>query len=322
MPEQFRVAIIGASGYTGGELMRLVYLHPHLQLAYCYSQTYAGQSIAAVHPDLFFLQDMHFTDTFSTEVDALFLAVSHGAARPFLEKHSIPQDLPVIDLSRDFRLERNQFTYGLPEAFAEQIQTAHRVANPGCFATAIQLALLPLAAEGLLTSPIHIYAITGSSGAGKSLKETTHFTWRYGNVSVYAPFNHPHLPEIEATLQTLQSTPLPEINFIPMRGNFTRGIYATLYLEAPSSPELMQALYYQFYKNKPFVFLSDTIPSIKEVVNTNYALLHLHQSGNKLMIISVIDNLLKGAAGQAIQNLNLMLNLPETTGLMLKPSAY
>jgi len=322
MGKRYRVAIIGASGYTGGELLRLLNLHPNMEITYCYSTTYAGQPVTAVHSDLFSLSELTFTDNFHTDVDGIFLAVSHGAAREFLAAHAIPETIPVVDLSRDFRLARDHFVYGLPEAFRKDIETSRRVANPGCFATAIQLALLPLAREGLLHSAVHIHAITGSTGAGKSLTETTHFTWRHSNVSIYSPFAHPHLPEIEATLRSLQYTSIPEINFIPMRGNFTRGIYATVYMEKPAPLATVQKVFRSYYQSEPFVFLVDTLPSVKQVVNTNYAVLYLTEVKNKLLIVSAIDNLLKGASGQALQNMNLMLELPETAGLELKSIGY
>ena len=322
MGKRYRIAIIGASGYTGGELIRLLQLHPELEIVYCYSTNYAGQPVTAVHPDVLPVSQITFTDTFHTDVDGIFLAVSHGAAREFLAAHAIPETIPIVDLSRDFRLARDEFVYGLPEAFRTEIGQSRRVANPGCFATAIQLALLPLAKEGLLRSTVHIHAVTGSTGAGKALSETTHFTWRYSNVSIYKPFDHPHLPEIEATLGMLQSTPVPELNFIPMRGNFTRGIYATVYMEKPAPLATVQKVFRSYYQSEPFVFLLDTLPSVKQVVNTNYAVLYLTEVKNKLLIVSAIDNLLKGASGQALQNMNIMLGLPETAGLELKSIGY
>ncbi len=325
MSTKYRVAIIGASGYTGGELIRLITLHPQMEVAYYYSQQYAGQSVASVHSDLFYLSDHLFTDSFNTDVDGVFLAVSHGAAKTFLEAHPIPAELPVVDLSRDFRLQRfgnDAFVYGLPEAFRSVIQTARRVANPGCFATAIQLALLPLVQERLLKAPVHIHAITGSSGAGKALSETTHFTWRHANVSIYQPFQHPHLAEIQETLRFFQSGSIPPLYFIPMRGNFTRGIYATLYTETSLSTTEAQNLFEQFYEHEPFVHVVNTVPSVKQVVNTNHALIYVTVAQNQLLVVSTIDNLLKGAAGQAVQNMNLMLGLPETSGLYLKSIGY
>ncbi len=322
MGKKYRMAIIGASGYTGGELIRLIHQHPQMEIAYCYSQQFAGQSIASVHSDLFFLDHLAFTDAFHTDVDGIFLAVSHGAAREFLAIHPVPDSIPVVDLSRDFRLSRESFAYGLPEVYKETIQQSRRIANPGCFATAIQLGLLPLAMHELLNAPVHIQAITGSTGAGKSLTETTHFTWRHANVSIYSPFQHPHLAEIQATLSSIQSTALPEILFIPMRGNFTRGIYATIYMEAPASSDKLTQIFEDYYQSSPFVSIATQIPSVKEVVNTNYARIYLNVIEGKLLIVSAIDNLLKGASGQAVQNMNLMLGLPETSGLILKSIGY
>ncbi|NOX38335.1 MAG: N-acetyl-gamma-glutamyl-phosphate reductase [Calditrichaeota bacterium] len=319
---KIQVGIAGASGYVGGELLRLLLHHPMIHIRFLFSRGHAGQPVSAVHPDLLGECDLLFTDQWQPDVDVLFLALGHGVSRAFLTDHPVSPHTRIIDLSRDFRPPQDDglFVYGLPEWNRERIQQAQRVANPGCFATAIQLGLLPLAANQLLEFPIHVQAITGSTGAGKGLKATTHFTWRAQNVTVYQPFEHPHLPEIQATLREVQTGTAPELYFIPMRGNFTRGIYAVLYTRFLSSGAF--DLFRDYYAEHPFVHLTPQIPDLKSVINTNKAILHVQQKGDQLLVISTIDNLLKGAAGQAVQNMNLMFGWPETLGLRMKAVAY
>ncbi len=322
---KIRAAIVGASGYTGGELLRLLLHHPQVEIVSAYSRQYAGEPVHRVHPDLLGETDLLFSATVDPEVEVVFLSLGHGVSRTFLREHPFPGEVKLIDLSRDFRLpspENPDFVYGLPELQRELIRRANRVANPGCFATAIQLALLPLAANQLLPAEVHIHAITGSTGAGKEMRPTTHFTWRHNNLSVYNPFTHPHLPEIERTLRQLQPRLHPKLRFVPYRGNFTRGIFATLYLKCELPGERVQEMYREYYQTHPFVWLSPENPDLKQVLNTNRAILYLEKHGDLLLVVSAIDNLLKGASGQAVQNMNLMFGLPETSGLQLKAVAF
>ncbi|MCC6584156.1 MAG: N-acetyl-gamma-glutamyl-phosphate reductase [Chitinophagales bacterium] len=316
--------IIGAAGYTGGELIRILLNHPKTEIYFCYSRSQAGKKISDIHNDLLGDTDLVFTNEINQGVDVLFLCLPHGEASTFLANNSFPPSTKIIDLSNDFRLKENagEFVYGLPELNKDNIKQAVKIANPGCFATAIQLALLPLAAKKLLQSEIHISAITGSTGAGVSLSETSHFTWRNNNVSVYKPFTHQHLGEINESLVQLQNTFTESINFIPYRGDFTRGIIATIYIDTDKSIEESTVIYQQFYNAEPFVFISEKTIDLKQVINTNKCLLYLEKNGNKLMIISIIDNLVKGASGQAVQNMNLMFGFEENEGLNLKSVAY
>jgi len=316
------VGIIGGAGYTAGELIRLLLRHPQVEITFVQSNSQAGKAIHEVHPDLlgeislFFLGKPHFN------VDLLFLCQGHERAAGWVEAHKTQLgDTALIDLSRDFRLSED-WCYGLPELNLESLRQSRRIANPGCFATALQLALLPLASRAMLQHPVHIQAITGSTGAGQQLSPTGHFSWRAGNVSVYKAFQHQHLPEIQRSLLQLQEEELPPLYFVPVRGNFTRGIFATLYTQWPGGLEEARALYQDFFAEAPFVHLSDANPTLKQVLNTNKAMLHLELHQGQLFIVSIIDNLLKGAAGQAVQNLNIMQEWPETCGLQLKPSAF
>lgn len=323
-----KVSIVGGTGYTAGELLRILLNHPNVEIESVISSTSVGMPIIQIHRDLLGETDLCFTDTINNP-DLIFLCLGHGLSRMFLDQNEVPETCKIIDLGNDFRNEPNyagrNFVFGLCELNKEKIRTAHSVANPGCFATTIMLALLPLASANLLIDDIHIHAITGSSGAGKKPAETTHFSYRDNNLSVYKPFSHQHLQEICSTLRSAGNTKLPQINFVPMRGDFTRGIFASVYTKWNASMTESEAisLYKEFYRaSSHFVFVSDTPVSLKEVVNTNKGLLHIALHNGYIHITSVIDNLLKGASGQAIQNMNLMFGLDETTGLKLKASAF
>jgi N-acetyl-gamma-glutamyl-phosphate reductase len=322
-----KAGIIGGSGYTGGELIRLLLGHPGVSLDFVYSTTRAGKPLHGAHPDLLGQTRQCFTDQVNREADVVFLCLGHGNSGKFLEEWSFGPKTRIIDLSNEFRLSGGasaggrEFTYGLPELQKEAIAKARDIANPGCFATAIQLALLPLAAAGRLDHPVHVHALTGSTGAGASLSETSHFSWRNDNVSWYKPFTHQHLGEIEQTLKGLQPT-VGEVFFLPVRGNFSRGIFATAYTAFEGTPGEARELFESYYQDAPFTWVSDTPPSLKQVVNTNAAHLHLHLHQGTLLVTSVIDNLLKGASGQAVQNMNLMFGLPEEAGLGLKAIGF
>jgi N-acetyl-gamma-glutamyl-phosphate reductase len=325
---KIKVGIAGGAGYTGGELLRILVNHPEVEILCVHSNSNAGNPIADIHTDLYGDTDLKFTDTLSQDIDVLFLCVGHGDAKKFLDSNQINPGIKIIDLSQDFRLNKNaqfasrKFVYGLPELNREEITTANNIANPGCFATSIEIGLLPLAAKGLLNSEIHISATTGSTGAGQSLAATSHFTWRNNNLSVYKAFEHQHLNEIGETLTALQSGFDQTINFIPQRGDFTRGILAAIYLESDLTLEEATKIYQDFYAGHPFTHVSKKNIDLKQVVNTNKALVHLEKHGNKLFIISMIDNLLKGASGHAVQNMNLMFGIEETMGLRLKAAAF
>ena len=322
------VGIIGGAGYTAGELIRLLVHHSKVNINFVYSTSNAGNKISFVHQDLIGTTNMSFTDTINAKVDLVFLCLGHGNSKAFLTENKFSAKTKIIDLSNDFRLKNDQefdnlsFVYGLPELQKEAIQKAQNIANPGCFATALQLALLPLAQHGLLHNDVHINAVTGATGAGTSLSKTTHFTWRDNNFSCYKPFTHQHLGEIHQTMQQLQNGFDAEIHFMPNRGNFSRGIFATLYTTFEGSLEEAEILYNSFYKDAAFTFVSDHQVHLKQVVNTNKCLLHLHKHENKLLITSSIDNLLKGASGQAIQNMNLMFGFEEAEGLQLKATFF
>lgn len=317
-----KVGIIGGSGYTGGELIRLVLHHPALALDFVYSTTRPGTPLHHTHADLLGAGAPNFTSDINPEVDVVFLCVGHGKSIAFLDQNQFSEKTILIDLSNDFRLsadaqyQKFNFVYGLPENQKEEIENANAIANPGCFATAIQLALLPLAKNGKITAPIHVNATTGSTGAGVGLSSTGHFSWRNNNFSWYKPFTHQHLGEIEETLGN------PKLYFLPQRGNFTRGIFASCYTPFDGSLKDAEAMYKDFYNSHPFTHVSDKELTLKQVVNTNHCALHLHQYEDQLLVTSVIDNLLKGASGQAIQNLNLMMGWEEDLGLQLKASAF
>ena len=320
------VGIIGGSGYTGGELIRLVLQHPALKLSFVYSTTRSGKSLNSVHQDLLGSASLDFTDSIESDIDILYLCLGHGNSKTFLKEHSFSDKTIIIDLGNDFRLEADQafegrnFVYGLPELQKEKIENSKSIANPGCFATAIQLALLPLANQNLINSPVHINATTGSTGAGVGLNTTSHFSWRNNNLSWYKPFTHQHLGEIHQSLEQLD-TP-SEIYLIPQRGDFTRGIFTTLYTSFEGSLEEAKKYYHTFYALHPFTQISEQEVSLKSVINTNYCFIHLYKYQNKLLITSVIDNLVKGASGQAIQNTNLIMGWEENLGLNLKASIF
>lgn len=323
-----RVGIIGGAGYTGGEACRLLINHPNVELVYVHSTSNGGNYLYEVHSDLLGDTEMKFSNDFTTDVDVMFLCVGHGDARKFLEANKIPQSVKIIDLSQDFRLKDKssfgdrKFTYGLSEAYKDSVQAATNIANPGCFATALQLGMLPLAATHNLNAEVHVSAITGSTGAGQSLSQTSHFSWRLSNMSTYKCFTHQHLLEIGETVTTLQPSFDKDINFIPYRGDFARGIIASIYVDSELSAEDAVKLYKNYYADAPFVTVSDKPIHLKQVVNSNKCLLHVTKHGNKLLITSIIDNLLKGASGQAVQNMNLMFGLDEMTGLKLKTLAF
>jgi len=328
-----RVGIIGGAGYTGGELLRILINHPNAVIAFVHSNSNAGNYIYEAHTDLFGDTDLKFSgnEVLTSPIagiDVLFLCVGHGDARRFLEAHPVDKSVKIIDLSQDFRLNTNNslgeaaFVYGLPELNREQIKTAENIANPGCFATGLQLAMLPLAKKGLLNTEVHISATTGSTGAGQGLSPTSHFSWRNNNLSVYKAFGHQHLKEIRQSIQELQPDFDKEINFIPYRGNFPRGIMASIYLDCDLSQEEAEQLYEEYYHEHPFTHVSKKNIDLKQVVNTNKCLLHIEKHGSKLLILSVVDNLLKGASGQAVQNMNLLFGLEETAGLRLKGQGF
>ncbi|HXH17521.1 MAG TPA: N-acetyl-gamma-glutamyl-phosphate reductase [Chitinophagales bacterium] len=319
--------VVGAAGYTGGELLRLLLHHPDAEIAFAHSNSQAGKFIYEVHTDLIGDTGLRFTGKMA-QADVLFLCTSHNDSGKFLETNTIDAKTKIIDLSQDFRLKPNNmfngrsFVYGLPELNRDEIRKADNVANPGCFATAIQLGLLPLAKNKLLKDDIHVSATTGSTGAGQSPSQTTHFTWRHGNVSTYKVFEHQHLAEISQSLKQLQDDFTGNVNFIPHRGNFTRGILASIYTNTTINLDEALSLYKKYYASHPFVHISHAPLDVKQVVNTSKCLLHLEKHGEKLFITSIIDNLLKGASGQAVQNMNLMFGLDETAGLKLKASYF
>ncbi|MDZ7268180.1 MAG: N-acetyl-gamma-glutamyl-phosphate reductase [candidate division KSB1 bacterium] len=320
-----KVGIAGASGYTGGELLRLLLHHPAVEVRCAHSRHHAGKPVAEVHGDLLGETALQFSAEMAEDLDLLFLCLGHGESARYLREQPLPAGLRIIDFSQDHRLTQipdHGFVYGLPELQRAAIARARRVANPGCFATAIQLALLPLAQHGLLRGEIHVSAITGSTGAGQALSETSHFSWRSNNVQVYKPFQHQHLAEIYQGLKLLQPIGEAQINFLPFRGNFTRGILGALYLDCDLSLAQACELYAEYYATHPCVRLSRKTPDLKQVVNTNHCVLYLEKHGSKLFLTSVIDNLLKGASGQAVQNMNLMFGWDEMLGLRLKAVAY
>lgn len=322
------IGIIGGSGYTAGELIRILMFHPNAKLDFVYSTTNAGKPLSVAHHDLLGDIEMNFTDTINPNVDVVFLCLGHGKSISFLENNQFSDATKIIDLGNDFRLVKDKdfngksFVYGLPELNKADIKNAQYIANPGCFATAIQLALLPLAADGLLSEDVHINATTGSTGAGVGLAATSHFSWRNNNFSHYKVFEHQHLGEINQSIKQLQADYTDELIFVPNRGDFPRGIFATLYTKSEESLEDLVAKYEAFYADQPFVTVTTTNINMKQVVQTNKCIISLLKKGNRLLITSTIDNLLKGASGQAVQNMNLMFGLEETTGLHLKPCGF
>lgn len=320
-----KVGIIGGAGYTAGELIRILLNHPDAEIVFVNSSSNAGNRLSAVHEGLIGETDMVFTDRLPLDtIDVLFFCTAHGDTRKFMEANTLPEGLKVIDLSMDYRLEAddNPFIYGLPELNRRAICKSRYVANPGCFATAIQLALLPLARNLMLNDDVYVNAITGSTGAGVKPGATTHFSWRNNNLSIYKPFTHQHLPEIMQSLKHLQSSFDHDINFIPYRGDFPRGIFATAVVKNAVDIDELYRIYREYYEADSFVHVVEEQIDLKQVVNTNKCLLHLEKHGDKLLVVSCIDNLLKGASGTAVHNMNLLFNLKETTGLILKPSGF
>lgn len=327
-----RVGILGSAGYTGGELIRLLLCHPQVQIVFANSESNAGRYVWEVHEGLMGETELKFTDQLPfADVDVVFFCFGHGKSRAFLQEHEIPSDVKIIDLAQDFRIHGDHdFVYGLPEMSREEIRNCRHLANPGCFATCIQLGLLPLAKAGLLGNDVCVNAITGSTGAGQKPSDSTHFSWRNDNISIYKVFSHQHLHEIRQSLGELSPSEVGSVDFIPYRGCFARGIFCTEVVKfcgeegSATNPDAQQleSLYREYYKDAAFTFYSGRDLDLKQVVNTNKALVHVEKFGNKAVITSVIDNLLKGAVGQAVQNMNLMFGLDEKTGLMLKASAF
>ena len=328
--ERVRVGILGAAGYTGGELIRVLLNHPNAELIFANSGSNAGNLISDVHEGLTGDTDLRFTDAMPfEEVDVLFFCFGHGKSEAFLKEHKIPENVKIVDLAQDFRVKSEErrvknysFVYGLPEINREEIMKARHVANPGCFATAIQLALLPAAYLNLLKEDVSVNAITGSTGAGQKPGATTHYSWRTDNLSIYKPFQHQHIAEIRQSLRQVQGYLDADIDFIPYRGPFARGIFCTAVVKTPAPADDVIEAYQDFYHDAAFTHYSDKPIDLKQVVNTNKALVHCEKYGNKLLITSCIDNLLKGAVGQAVQNMNLMFGLDETAGLRLKANAF
>ena len=325
--KKIKAGIIGGAGYTGGEVLRLLLLHPAVEISFVHSRSNAGKAVSHLHQDLIGHTSLCFTDTIDSSVDVLFLCLGHGESRQFLAQHTLPHHIRIIDLTNDFRLrDKNQignrtFTYGLPELNKEQIKKATSIANPGCFATAIQLGLLPLAQAGLLTD-VYTTGITGSTGAGQTLAATSHFSWRANNIQAYKTLTHQHLDEITESLGQSMNKKAPAIHFIPWRGDFTRGIFCSSTLTVSNPLEELTELFNTYYLFQPFVHVSKEPIFLKQVVGTNRALLQLEKQGNQLVVHSIIDNLLKGAAGQAIQNMNLLFGLEEDCGLQLKANYF
>lgn len=321
--KMIKTAVVGAAGYTGGELLRLLVHHPNVDLLWIHSNSQKGKRLEEVHPDLIGDASLSFTDEIDrNNLDLVFLCLPHGQAKPFLEKHAFDSDTKIIDLSTDFRDESNGFVYGLPEVNREKIKAAQKIANPGCFATGIQLALAPAIQQNWIKSSLHVTGITGSTGAGKKLSETTHFSQRNQNVSVYKLFTHQHLKEINQTFKQLTPGFDQQILFVPYRGNFSRGIWVTAYFPYEGSLEEAYEAYSKFYQDAAYTYVSKNDIDLKQVVNTNKGLVHLKKEAGQLVIYSAIDNLLKGASGQAVQNMNLAFELDEKTGLQLKSTAF
>ena len=320
-----KIGILGAAGYTGGELIRQLLNHPEAEIVFANSESNAGNLVANVHEGLLGDTDLRFTSEMPFDkVDVVFFCFGHGKSEQFLREHTIPAHVKIIDLAQDFRLAApdNDYVYGLPEINRERIAAAQHVANPGCFATCIQLGLLPAAKLGIVKGDIAVNAITGSTGAGQKPGATTHFSWRDNNMSIYKAFCHQHVPEICQSLKQVQGELDAEIDFIPYRGDFARGIFATEVVKTDMPLEQIIEAYKAFYKDAPFTHYVDNAIDMKQVVNTNKALVHCDKFGNKLLITSTIDNLLKGAVGQAVQNMNIMFGVEETMGLRLKGSAF
>jgi len=325
---KIKAGIIGGAGYTGGEMLRILVNHPNVDIAFVNSKSNSGNYIYEVHTDLFGDTDLKFSGDLSHDIDVLFLCVGHGDAKKFLAENDIPDNIKIIDLSQDFRLSQNarinnkSFVYGLPELQRDAIKSAQNIANPGCFATCLQLGLLPLAANNNLNSEVHITATTGSTGAGQSPSATTHFTWRNDNLSIYKAFDHQHLGEIGQSLNQLQPDFGQTLNFVPYRGDYTRGIIASIYLDTDLTGDEAFKLYEDYYAGHPFTHVTKRNIDLKQIVNTNKCFIQIQKHGKKLLITSIIDNLTKGASGQAVQNMNLMFGFDETAGLKLKATGF
>ena len=321
-----KIGILGGSGFTGGELIRILLNHPKLKIKFIYSLSQNGKNVHEIHPDLLGKTDIIFSDQISTDIDVLFLCLGHGKSRIFLDKYNFKSDTIIIDLSSDFRLTNNNkyksrnFLYSLPEFNREKIKQSKSIANPGCFATAIQIGLLPLMANNLIKNDIHVNAITGSTGAGSISSDTNNFNWRNNNLSIYKPFNHQHLNEIYQTLNIMGNN--SKIYFVPYRGNFTRGIFTSIYIKFDDEIENIKSIYKDFYESHPFTFLSKNDINLKEVINTNNCHVNIECHESIIHITTVIDNLLKGASGQAVQNLNIIFGYEESLGLNFKGSIY
>jgi N-acetyl-gamma-glutamyl-phosphate reductase len=321
--DKIKVGIIGGAGYTAGELIRILINHPNVELTFVHSTSNAGNKLYSVHEGLFGETEQEFAAEYDLNaVDVVFMCSGHGKSTEFWAQNPRPEKLKVVDLAQDYRDESCGYVYGLPECNRDRIKGCTLLANPGCFATAIQLGLMPLAANGLLTSEVSVTGITGSTGAGVKPGATSHFSWRNNNISVYKAFEHQHLIEIKYNLGMVQGSAVADINFVPVRGDFARGIFVMSHLDCGLSIEEVTKLYKDYYADSAFTFVMDSNPDLKQVVNTNKAIVHVEKHGGKLLIISMIDNLLKGASGQAVQNMNLMFSLPEAAGLNLKSSAF
>ncbi|MBN2766069.1 MAG: N-acetyl-gamma-glutamyl-phosphate reductase [Paludibacteraceae bacterium] len=322
---KIKAGVIGGAGYTAGELLRILVNHPNVEIEFVNSSSNAGNPVIDVHSGLVGETNLVFTSELPFEkVDVLFLCSAHGDSKKFMDEHNVPENLKIVDLSTDYRQKRDDhdFVYGLPEMNRNEIRNAQRIANPGCFATAIQLALLPLAAARKITDEVHVNAITGSTGAGVKPSSTSHFSWRNNNISIYKAFGHQHLQEIGQSMRQLQAGFDKDINFLPVRGNFPRGIFVSTYLNTDISLDEAKSLFKDYYRDAAFTFVVDKNPDMKQVVNTNKAIIYLEKHGRKLLIVSMIDNLLKGASGQAVQNMNLMFGLDEKAGLNLKAIGF
>jgi len=325
--QKVKIGIVGGAGYTGGELLRVLLRHPNAAITFVHSTSNAGELVSKVHTDLIGETDLKFASDLNQNIDILFLCVGHGDAKRFLAAHAIETNIKIIDLSQDFRLSNDAtigdrtFVYGLPELQRGAIQKANHIANPGCFATAIQLGLLPLAAKGLLTD-VYTTGITGSTGAGQSLSATSHFSWRANNIQAYKTLQHQHIHEIGQSLAQLQGNQYAAVHFVPWRGDFTRGIFVTSVIGTDLTIDDLYTLYETYYAGHAFTHVSKNNIDLKQVVNTNKCLIHIEKQGNKIAIHSVIDNLLKGAVGQAVQNMNLLFGIEETTGLHLKANYF
>jgi len=327
MNKRIRIGIIGGAGYTGGELIRLLLVHPNVDIVFVHSKSNAGNLLHHVHQDLIGSTDLRFSGELHDDIELLFLCLGHGESTRFLQENNIAAQINIIDLANDFRLKKDAvqgertFVYGLPEMHYSSIASSRNIANPGCFATAIQLGLLPLAKAGLL-GDVYTTGITGSTGAGQSLSATSHFSWRANNIQAYKTLAHQHIAEIHQSLQSLQTDKTASVHFVPWRGDFTRGIFASSTIGAAESLEVVQAMYKEFYTDHPFTIVADRQISLKQVVNTNKCVIFIEKEGEKIVVHSAIDNLLKGASGQAVQNMNIMFGIEQQTGLNLKSIAF